>query len=68
MKNELLRNLPKMDLLINDKEVKNLVDILGRERVINELRETLDFYRKAILSEKKKFTSNYRRNKRKCRK
>ncbi len=53
MKNELLRNLPKMDLLINDKEVKNLVDIFGRERVINELRETLDFYRKAILSEKK---------------
>lgn len=53
MKNELLRNLPKMDLLINDQKVKNLIGIFGRESILKELRETLDFYRRAILNEEK---------------
>lgn len=53
MKNELLRNLPKMDLLINDNEIKSLIDNFGRESVLKELRETLDFYRRAILNEEK---------------
>lgn len=50
MSNELLRKLPKMDLLIDSNEIKDLIKEFNREQVIGSLRDSLDFYRKGILN------------------
>ncbi|WP_032120920.1 L-seryl-tRNA(Sec) selenium transferase [Clostridium amazonitimonense] len=49
MNKELLRKLPKVDELLQDKVVISSLDNNMRVVVIESLRETIDFYRKAIL-------------------
>ena len=48
-KNQLLRKLPKMDELLNEQIVKLELDKTMRIIVIESLRESVDFYRDAIL-------------------
>ncbi|MBU5592716.1 L-seryl-tRNA(Sec) selenium transferase [Clostridium sp. MSJ-4] len=52
MNKELLRKLPKVDELLQDKVVISSLDNNMRVVVIESLRETIDFYRKAILEGK----------------
>lgn len=56
MSNELLRKLPKMDLLIDSNEIKDLIKEFNREQVIGSLRDSLDFYREGILNNEIKKT------------
>lgn len=50
MSKELLRALPKVDELLKEEKIINLVDKYNRSNVVDRLRETLDYYRQEILS------------------
>ncbi|WP_017414442.1 L-seryl-tRNA(Sec) selenium transferase [Clostridium tunisiense] len=52
MNNELLRKLPKIDELLKEKEVQNAIDYNPRVLVVEALRESIDMFRKEILSDK----------------
>ena len=46
----LLRTIPKVDLLLERDEAKDLVNVYSRGRVTDALRETLDGLRRDILA------------------
>ena len=48
--NELLRKLPKVDILLNDETIKNLVAECGRGMVVDCIREELDRVRAMAIS------------------
>lgn len=50
-KKELLKSLPKIDVLLEKDEIKSIKDV-SRNIVVEALRETIDLYRKNILSDK----------------
>lgn len=50
MGKELLRALPKVDELLKEEKIINLVNNYNRSNVVDRIRETLDYYRKEILS------------------
>ena len=50
MNRELLRNLPKVDELLDSKEIKNLLDEVMRPIVVESVREAIDQVRSEILS------------------
>lgn len=52
MKKELLRKLPKIDELLEDKRIKETMIKSMRILVVESLRESIDFYRKEILEDK----------------
>lgn len=45
----LLRNLPKVDVLLNEDEVKKYIEKLPRKLVVENLRRSIDIVRKKIL-------------------
>ncbi|MCK5762880.1 MAG: L-seryl-tRNA(Sec) selenium transferase [Clostridiales bacterium] len=51
MKKTLLRQLPKVDYLINNDEIQKMIDDYPRKIVLKMINETLDEIRKNILSE-----------------
>ena len=52
MKQELLRNLPKVDELIRDKRIEVLMEKLPREKVVDLVREAVNSLRIMILEDK----------------
>lgn len=48
-KNEILRQIPKMDHLLYEPEIKNLCRIYGKQVILGILREELDKLRKCVL-------------------
>ena len=52
--NELLRKLPKVDILLNDETIRTLVAECGRGMVVECIREELDRVRALVLSGKEK--------------
>lgn len=52
MKNELLRALPKIDLLLKEDVVKKYLEYTNSELVVEALREAIGVYREKILSQK----------------
>ena len=52
MKQELLRNLPKVDEIIRDKRIETLMEKLPREKVVDIVRESINSLRTMILEEK----------------
>lgn len=50
MSKELLRALPKVDELLKEENIIFLVNKYNRSNVVDRIRETLDYYRKEILS------------------
>ena len=52
MKKELLRNLPKVDELINDEEVKLMLENYPRVTIVDSARTVIDNARELILKEK----------------
>ncbi len=52
MNKKLLRNLPKVDELLNNKTIKRLCDTYSRKFLVDIIRETLDSLRKDIVSDK----------------
>ena len=50
MKNELLRQLPKVDILLEEEMVKKHLGKNSRELVVSALRESINYYRQQILS------------------
>ncbi|MGL5615346.1 MAG: L-seryl-tRNA(Sec) selenium transferase [Sarcina sp.] len=53
MGENLLRLLPKMDLLLEEKDTLILIEEFSRELVIGSLRDSLNYYRKSILEGKR---------------
>jgi L-seryl-tRNA(Ser) seleniumtransferase len=51
MNRELLRSLPKIDELLQEEIIKQQLESNMRVLVLDSLRETIEFYRKAILNE-----------------
>jgi L-seryl-tRNA(Ser) seleniumtransferase len=57
MNTELLRGLPKIDELLKEESIKEILESNSRVLVLDSLRETIEFYRSAILnSEIESFT------------
>lgn len=52
MKKELLRKLPKIDQLLEEKSIKNILTESRRVLVVKSLRETIDIFRNKIINEK----------------
>ncbi|MCJ7680852.1 MAG: L-seryl-tRNA(Sec) selenium transferase [Candidatus Aminicenantes bacterium] len=52
MKQELLRSLPSVDGLLQDKRLQKLISVYGRESVIQAARQILSDLREAILKDK----------------
>lgn len=50
-KKELLKSLPKIDILLENEEIKSIKDV-SRTILVEALRETIDLYRKNILEDK----------------
>lgn len=51
MNKELLRNLPKVDEVLNKVEIKKYLEIMPREQVTSVIREVTDSFRAKILNE-----------------
>ncbi len=51
MNTELLRSLPKIDELLQEVEIKKLLESNIRVLILDSLRETIEVYRKAILND-----------------
>lgn len=51
MNREILRALPKMDLLLENEKVIILFDKFSRKEIVESLRNALDFYRNEIINE-----------------
>lgn len=47
-KNLLYRNIPKVDILLEEKKIQQLINIYGREMVVETIREELDSLREYI--------------------
>ncbi|WP_461811966.1 L-seryl-tRNA(Sec) selenium transferase [Faecalimonas sp.] len=47
-KNLLYRNIPKVDILLEEKKIQELINIYGREMVVETIREELDLLREYI--------------------
>ena len=47
-KNLLFRSIPKVDILLEEQEIQNLIDVYGRELVMDVIREEMDAIRKFI--------------------
>ncbi|GAA0177523.1 L-seryl-tRNA(Sec) selenium transferase [Clostridium sediminicola] len=52
MRKELLRELPKIDYLLNEDIVKKYLQSINRDLIIEALREAIDFYRGEILNDR----------------
>lgn len=52
MNKELLRKLPKVDSLLEEQNIKILMNKYSRNEITDGIRETLDYYREQILSSK----------------
>lgn len=52
MKRALLRELPKIDYLLNENLVKKYLETTNRDLIVEALRETIDFYRGEILKDR----------------
>lgn len=50
MNREILRALPKMDLLLESEEIVSIYDKFSRKEIVESLRNSLDFYRDAIIN------------------
>ena len=53
-KNLLFRSIPKVDILLEEQEIQNLIDVYGREFVMDVIREEMDALRTFIGSARKK--------------
>lgn len=51
MKKELLRNLPKIDQLLEEEQIKKAMEGKIRTLVVQSLRDAIEFYRNAILND-----------------
>ena len=51
-KNEILRQLPKMDRILQEPEAEELCRLYGKNRILGILREELDSLRKELLEGK----------------
>ena len=47
-KNLLFRSIPKVDILLEEQEIQNLIDVYGREFVMDVIREEMDALRTFI--------------------
>ena len=50
MNREILRALPKMDLLLESEEIVSIYDKFSRKEIVESLRSSLDFYRDEIIN------------------
>mgnify|MGYP000016604466 CR=1 FL=1 len=53
-KNLLFRSIPKVDILLEEQEIQDLIDAYGRELVMDVIREEMDALRTFIGSARKK--------------
>lgn len=58
MNRELLRNLPKVDEILESQKIKKLNDTILRKIVVESVRETIDYFRQGILKGKIESLSN----------
>lgn len=47
-KNLLFRSIPKVDILLEEQEIQDLIDVYGRELVMDVIREEMDALRTFI--------------------
>ena len=47
-KNLLFRSIPKVDILLEEQEIQNMIDVYGREFVMDVIREEMDALRTFI--------------------